>query len=383
MDYPVIDQDALNRMIKDDEVVALRLRHRLRSVEEAPDGAEIVYPPTYPDIGYSIDELGDGRKVALIDSVGSQANRIERLFMPGGELAELVPNYWIKIRDGRKVSIHEVAHRAADATVLATPGLLELSETAFQRLLEGDATEMCKAFPTSLLLGAWDSRGETGVKLPRLVRSQIRAWDVEPLHAAAQFRSVWAHLDEAQRQELEGEAKKRAKELSEYGLKDSPAVFRKNRIGIPKEKDGVVNPEARILGGVLVRGGIFRHVVVNLVALRGYAARDGNDGNMTEALHRYLLGLAVLAATARMDPYLREGCLLVDAERAGEWQIVSRSGEVVSTNLAGDRRELFEWTRQASEPFRTQWVEAEHREYRFDLTAAKRLLAKKVSEETE
>ena len=31
-------------------------------------------------IGYNIDELADGTKVAQIDSVGSQANRMEPLF---------------------------------------------------------------------------------------------------------------------------------------------------------------------------------------------------------------------------------------------------------------------------------------------------------------
>jgi len=342
-------------MIKDDEVVALRLRHRLRSVEEGPGGSDIVYPPTYPDRGYIIDELGNGEKVALIDSVGSQANRIERLFIPKRELSELAPNYWIIFKDGSKKSIHEVAHRAADATVRAIPELRALSERAFEGLKKGDATEMCKAFPTSLLFGAWDSRGGSNVKLPRLIRSQIRAWDVEPLHTAAQYKSVWAHLGKKDREELEKAAKSQ-KALSEWGLKDSPVVSKESKDGIP--------------GGVLVRGGIVRHVVVNLIALREYAARDDE---MTNALHRYLLGLAVLAATARMDPYLREGCVLVDAE-PGEWEIVSRSGEFVSTSLAGDRSKLVDWTKEASEPFREEWEEAGEREYKFDIEEAKQMV---------
>lgn len=57
--------------------VALALRQQLVPVEG--EGG-VVFPPTYADIGYSLDTLSDGTKVATIDSVGSQANRIEPLF---------------------------------------------------------------------------------------------------------------------------------------------------------------------------------------------------------------------------------------------------------------------------------------------------------------
>ena len=40
----------------------------------------VIFPPTYADIGYNIDTLSDGTKVATIDSVGSQANRMEPIF---------------------------------------------------------------------------------------------------------------------------------------------------------------------------------------------------------------------------------------------------------------------------------------------------------------
>jgi CRISPR-associated protein Csb1 len=36
-----------------------------------------VFPPTYADIGYNIDLLSDDTKVCTIDSVGSEANRME------------------------------------------------------------------------------------------------------------------------------------------------------------------------------------------------------------------------------------------------------------------------------------------------------------------
>ena len=44
--------------------VALHLKQKLLPVEG--EGA-VIFPPTYADIGYNIDELSDGTKVATID----------------------------------------------------------------------------------------------------------------------------------------------------------------------------------------------------------------------------------------------------------------------------------------------------------------------------
>jgi len=76
--------------------VALHLKQKLLPVEG--EGG-VIFPPTYADIGYNIDILSDGTKAATIDSVGSQANRMEPMFKStkdesGKELnplSELVP----------------------------------------------------------------------------------------------------------------------------------------------------------------------------------------------------------------------------------------------------------------------------------------------------
>ncbi|MER3466078.1 MAG: type I-U CRISPR-associated protein Cas7, partial [Armatimonadota bacterium] len=123
-------------------------------------------------------------------------------------------------------SLLDLAHRAADAVVRSSPDLLNVIAPAFKKLQQGDAGPLCTIAPTSLVFGVWDSRGETGEKRPRLVRSIIRAWDVEPLHAAAQFNSIWKLLDEEQQDELTKEAKAKKVKLSEKGLADAPGVFR-------------------------------------------------------------------------------------------------------------------------------------------------------------
>ena len=57
--------------------VALVLRQKLLPVEGADS---VIFPPTYAGIGYNIDTLSDGTKVATVDSIGAQANRLEPLF---------------------------------------------------------------------------------------------------------------------------------------------------------------------------------------------------------------------------------------------------------------------------------------------------------------
>jgi CRISPR-associated protein Csb1 len=83
--------------------VALHLKQKLLPVTVSTEEPGIVYPPTYADIGYCIDELSDGTKVALIDSVGSQANRMEPMFKQkfptevGKESVWLVPQIEIML----------------------------------------------------------------------------------------------------------------------------------------------------------------------------------------------------------------------------------------------------------------------------------------------
>ena len=302
-EMPKVSEELLDEWaMKPESAVALHLKQQLLPVEADGSGQYVIFPPTYADIGYNIDKLSNGESVALIDSVGSQANRMEPLFKKGGPLASFVPQFEITIGNGKKVSIFDLAHRAADATIQLTPDLSTKVSDAFKELQIGNAAPLCSIAPTSLVFGVWDSRGGTREKRPRLVRSIIRAWNVETLHAAAQFNSVWKEFDEDQRVELEKEAKAKKVELSKIGLKDAPSVFRKTKT--PQYINGSPNPEARVQGGVLVRGRIERQLTINLVALRGL--HSGNDKEKTEHLRRYLLGLSLLVATTITDLFLRD-----------------------------------------------------------------------------
>jgi len=298
--------------------VALHLRQKLLPVE-GPDG--VIFPPTYAsngEIPYNIDTLSDGTKVAQVDSVGAQANRMEPLFRkakpgdPENPLASLVPQVEIAIDNERTVSILDAGHRLGDAIVRSS-GLAEDARAAFKELLDtGDANKLAKLAPTSLVFGAWDSR-DTQAKLPRVVQAVIRAWDVDPIRRSAQYVPP---VDYAALEVFSEEEKKKAegKESSELAVRGFVHV-----------------PAVNTHGGIVVRGPITRDVTVNLVALRQIGGDNG------AALRRYILGLALVAAVEPQDGYLRQGCLLtLDPDAPASWMLVTRRGERTPVALTED-----------------------------------------------
>ena len=364
--------------------VALHLKQTLTSVEciDTEKDKCVIYPPTYADIGYNIDEMRDASKVALVDSVGSQANRMEPIFIRDEADQEkwLVPQISVKINDDTTLSLLELAHRGADAVVQSTKELAPKLQEAFLKLKKtGNATDLGVIAPTSLLFGVWDSRGGSGEKRPRLVRSVIRAWDVEPLHSAAQFNSVWKTLNEEDQTELKKEAKTQKVKLSVKGFADAPSIFRDTKVS--QIKDGTFNPEARVLGGVVVNGKIEREITINLVALRGL---QGGSEEETRQLRCYLLGLALTAATAEIDLFLREGCHL---RYTGEdqWFSVPRRGQPEAIDLTSERASeaISQFTKEAAKPFQSKWKEAigDSFDFKFDIKQAKALLKKKTEDE--
>ncbi len=289
-----------------DGPVAIVVREPLEPVQ-GPDS--VFFPPTFapPAKGeapyYVIDETSAG-KTAVVDTVGSQANRLEPMFKCA-PFSALVPRASVKIGE-RSVDLLDAGHRAADAVVRFSDQRDKL-RSAFQRIADsGDATQLAKLAPTSLVFGAWDSR-DTQVKLPRVVGSTVRANRVEPLTRAAQFFSAFEKEETEQLGFVQDF-------LSEQGLSDAPA--------------------GRGPGGVVARDGIVREAVLNLVALR---ALSGSNSEATGALQRYILGLALVALLAPVDLYLREGCLLVaSADKPATLQVVLRTGKRDPLSLGPD-----------------------------------------------
>ncbi len=289
--------------LSDDGPAALVIREWLTPVE-GPDG--VLFPATFASGdnfpgGYNIDGEA-GKNVCLVDTVGSQANRIEPIFKDE-KFRHLVPQ--IGVQAGEKVvSILEAGHRAGDALVRCS-SLKETIDAAFRKVMAGDCEPLAKIAPTSLVFGVWNSRGETGfqAKLPRVIASTIRAYNVRKLTRSAQFNPATEYVNN-----------KLLPEPTDKATKDAYA-----------ERGFIHVPASGSHGGVIADGGIRRDATLGLAALRLLQA---SESAKTLALRRYILGLALVAFTANTSAYLRQGCMLVlDTDKPREFVEVHPTGE--------------------------------------------------------
>lgn len=338
--------------LNDDGAAALVIREHLVPVEGA-DG--VVFPATFAagdgfPGGYNIDGDPVGTNVCLIDTVGSQANRIEPLFA-GEKYKGLVPKILIKAGE-KQVDLLEAGHRAGDAIVRCCPELKTKFHEAFEALLQGDAEPLAKIAPTSLVFGVWDSR-DTQAKLPRLIASTLRAYDVRELTRSAVYVPPVAYSDE--------------------GLLEEPSDLRdaegKVKGKHPFAQRGFVhNPASASHGGVIAKGGIRRDATLGLVALR--LLRAGNNTDKTRALQRYILGISLTAFTYSPIGYLRQGCILVlDPDKKPEFVEVHHDGKRKAVTLAHDT--VLTYAKAAAKAFEV----GEDKSAKFDPELAKQDLA--------
>lgn len=295
--------------LKDGGAAALVTREHMTSVE-GKDG--VIFPATFAASedkvfkgGYNIDDLGQGKNVCLIDSVGSQANRIEPIFALDAYKA-LVPQIVIKAGE-REINLLQAGHRAGDAIVRCSE-LQQTLQDAFKLAMKGDVTALAKIAPTSLVFGVWDSR-DTQAKLPRLIASTIRAYDVSRLTRSAQYVPATEYVTDGLLEQTDD--KKMTDAYSAKGFIHVPAS------GTP--------------GGVIASS-IRRDATLHLAALRLLSA--GSDTDKTLSLRRYVLGLALTALTHTPSGYLRQGCnLVLDAEKPREMKVVMNDGTRADAGL--------------------------------------------------
>lgn len=273
-----------------------------------------IFPPTFAKDGrerypYNIDELrtdiapsaakdGEIVNTCLIDSIGSQANRMETCFKKK-PLSGLVPQITVVAKD-QKANLLDIGHRIADAAVRFSELEAEAHSAIVNLEKNSNALGLARLAPTSLVFGFWDSR-ETQFKFGRILSSVIRATNVSYITRSAQFDAVFDAKQMFDDKEYREYGTGNNNPLSAMGLQDAPA--------------------AGTHGGVRVFGTITRRTQINLVALRALAVTD-EQGEINEdetmKLRRYLLGLALVAARCQTSYNLREGCLLTRVSEKAE-----------------------------------------------------------------
>lgn len=339
---------SIANLTADSEIVALTFRQKLESIE----GLDVpIYPPTYPapkngqhkfETPYTINETKDGILNCDIDSVQSQANRMEAVFTK--DLADVIPQLVVKA-GGYEVPLTELPHRIADAAIRSTT-LKDKIHKGMLKFSARDPIPLAKIAPTSLIYGVWDSR-DTYVKVPRAIRSEIRAYDVSVFTRSAQYSGAF---------------KQKALEFNDSEWKKASGV------------GFAPTPSVDAHGGILVHGQILHTASILLNVLRKYRTSDCSD-----LLPKYLLGLALGGLLFSGKDYgLRSGCYLVPSDSA-EWQAVAKDGkrksiEVDDSKVIEDLRKIAsDWADYANIK-----LDGKPKVYEYSASDGKKILNEKV-----
>jgi len=348
--------DQLKKLVAGD-TVAIR---GTAILEPAGGPGDKIFPPTYavddknkkPGAKYAFETRrieGHDAKCVLIDSVQSQANRMEealqalwadrRVALPvvSVDFSSIAPEV------GRVTSL-TAPHRIADALLrdsLLDGQLFRLSDIgkSFTDASTKNATALFKVCPTGLVFGLWDStgpKGGLGAKFQRALVSEIvginaehgskTASRIDPLNILKKAADIYVAADEKDRWTTD--ASKAKKENGE------PVKFGKE--GKPSEVNhGNVTPSIdSVAGGVTIDEA--RHtVVLSLASLRRLGFTTGAEDARTVLAALGLL--AVFAAESRGHD-LRSRCLLVPKKGfALKLEAIARDGSTtpVELDLAG------------------------------------------------
>lgn len=167
-----MDLEELGRIVSRSS--ALRARVRL---QPAGGVGDVVYPPTYGDGSTRHDRRINGETIpcVLLDSVASQANRIEQtLRKDPHDLAHIATQV-----EGHRITCMDAPHRLCDAIFrgCSLDGEPYLKSPLGQALKSHDLPQLLGYSPTSLLFGFWHSNrvGGVGLRVARSISSEIVA----------------------------------------------------------------------------------------------------------------------------------------------------------------------------------------------------------------
>ena len=314
-------------------------------------GATDQMPPVYDLAGIEYDQgedtvrikNGTGKipriksaKFCAIDSPQSQANRMEPAFLEADDLRELVPQATATIpkRENGTGSVLSLPHRVADFRIRLSNKANDV-KNAIAAFAKGDALPLLQNFPTSLLFGFWDSRGDAdvGVKHARILLSRIDAHNVVPYRRHSLYSGPYSG-EEFREVILDG-ADIEAKKLSGAGFTNAPS-------------DG--------LGGVLLdkdKGKIERISVLSLSDIARVNCGNPVDKEKTNTARRYLFALAALAEAherSKGSHRLRSGCELVaNGEKTVEFRGTQPGNADELKSLYDDRARLIAIAKKSAE----------------------------------
>ena len=305
-----------------------------------------VFPPTYEGGKYVTEEridpaTGEVRQCVLLDSVQSQANRMELALLEAHRAGTVQLPLLVTRFDQEEllkkftVTSLEAPHRVADA--LFRDSLIE--GTIFRKSEKGrildtaevrNATGLLGLCPTALIFGLWDStgpRGGAGCKFQRAVVSEIVGYE------AVVGKKTAIRIDPAEIMRDSAtlyERKSKSSDTPDWTLdkKDSNKKFKKT--GRPSEVNHG-NILTSIEEGGFTISKARQTTTLSLAVLRRLrfplngAADSDHETDIAARTALAALGLAA-GTLARVDTDLRSRCQLF-AVQESVWELLDRPGE--------------------------------------------------------
>ena len=305
-----------------------------------------VFPPTYEGGKYVTEEridpaTGEVRQCVLLDSVQSQANRMELALLEAHRAGTVQLPLLVTRFDQEEllkkftVTSLEAPHRVADA--LFRDSLIE--GTIFRKSEKGrildtaevrNATGLLGLCPTALIFGLWDStgpRGGAGCKFQRAVVSEIVGYE------AVVGKKTAIRIDPAEIMRDSAtlyERKSKSSDTPDWTLdkKDSNKKFKKT--GRPSEVNHG-NILTSIEEGGFTISKARQTTTLSLAVLRRLrfplngAADSDHETDLAARTALAALGLAA-GTLARVDTDLRSRCQLF-AVQESVWELLDRPGE--------------------------------------------------------
>ena len=326
-----------------------------------------VFPPTYEGGRYATEnrvdaKTGEMRHCVLLDSVQSQANRMELALLEAHRANRVALPLLVAHFDQdelpRKfaVSSLEAPHRVADALFRdSLLGGVKFRESDTGRVLDkADVRNAAGLFglcPTALVFGLWDStgpRGGLGAKFQRALVSEIVGYDaVAGVKTSSRIDPAAIQKGAGPVYRTEGGEWTLSRDEAKKGASGKPVLYKPNSKG----QDVVYDPESKKnipdqgRPSVLNHGNVTPDVsdggftisraqqttTLSLAVLRRLRfPLDGAANSKQEvdlAARTALAALGLAAGTlARNDVDLRSRCHLF-AESGSVWQLLDRPGE--------------------------------------------------------
>jgi len=356
---------------------AVALRSRLELQPAGGLGSKVM-PPTFgvsssAEHKYAVEPRvmpnGETSTTVLLDSVASQANRMEEGLLEGWEYGELdFPVAMVDFRDVTDladigtISSLQAPHRLADAIFrdsLLDDTLFRLSEVgrAVTDATPLNAAAMMQYCPHALLFGMWDStgpKGGLGSKFQRAIVSEVVGFDVQI------GKTVGSRIDPLDiRKGVEGIfVAENADEVWTFDKADAAKGGEKK----PSEiNHGNIVPSIDSDGGGVTISRADQSIVLSLAALRKLRFPVTTQGTTIDRADRRnaetaartavaALGIAAIAYQHEFDFDLRSRCLLVPQHET-RIELLDRSGgspETVELTRASAQEVLREAATQAA-----------------------------------